>query len=113
MKNYIALLGIRSGRSRLVEGVLNASIGPVTSETLRQCQLSVDVQAAESTIPGLIEAIVRRARATSTSAHSLSGSFEGLEAIHSRGSNPYPARLTRSAYLCRTFTTLGATANRQ
>jgi uroporphyrinogen-III synthase len=61
VKNYVALLGIRSGRSRLVEGVLNASIGPVTSDSLRQYQLSVDVQAAEYTIPGLIEAIVRRA----------------------------------------------------
>ncbi len=64
VKNYVALLGIRSGRSRLVEGVLNASIGPVTSETLRQFELSVDVQAAEYTIPGLIEAMVRRAGAT-------------------------------------------------
>jgi uroporphyrinogen-III synthase len=59
VKNYVALLGIRSGRSRLVEGVLNASIGPVTTDSLRQYELSVDVQAAEYTIPGLIEAIVR------------------------------------------------------
>ncbi len=61
VKNYVALLGIRSGRSRLVEGVLNASIGPVTSDTLRQFELSVDVQASEYTISGLIEAIVQRA----------------------------------------------------
>jgi len=33
----------------------------VTSDTLRQFQLSVDVQAAEYTIPGLIEAIRQRA----------------------------------------------------
>jgi uroporphyrinogen-III synthase len=72
VKNYVALLGIRSGRSRLVEGVLNASIGPITSETLRQYQLSVDMQAAENTIPGLIEAIVRRASATSSPAESIS-----------------------------------------
>jgi len=58
--NYVSLLGIRSGRSRLVQGVLNASIGPVTSATLRHYQLSVDVQAAQYTIPGLIEAIVQR-----------------------------------------------------
>ena len=63
VKNYVALLGIRSGRSRLVEGVLNASIGPVTSETLRQYQLAVDIQAAENTIPALIEAVVRQAEA--------------------------------------------------
>jgi uroporphyrinogen-III synthase len=61
VKNYLALLGIRSGRSRLVEGVLNASIGPATSEALRKSQLNVDVQAADFTIPGLIEAIVRHA----------------------------------------------------
>lgn len=61
VKSYVALLGIRSGHSRLVEGVLNASIGPVTSETLRQFELSVDVQATEYTIPGLIKAIVQRA----------------------------------------------------
>jgi uroporphyrinogen-III synthase len=63
VNNYVALLGIRSGHSQLVEGVLNASIGPVTSDTLRHFQLSVDVQAAEYTIPGLIAAMVRRAGA--------------------------------------------------
>ncbi len=61
VKSYVALLGIRSGRSRLIEGILNASIGPITSDTLRQLELSVDVQASEYTIPGLIDAIVRRA----------------------------------------------------
>ncbi len=61
VQNYLALLGIRSGRSPLVEGVLNASIGPITSDALRQHQLNVDVQAAPSTIPGLIDAIVQRA----------------------------------------------------
>jgi uroporphyrinogen-III synthase len=59
--NYVSLLGIRSGRSHLVQGVLNASIGPATSEALRQYQLSVDVQPAQYTIPGLIQALVQRA----------------------------------------------------
>jgi uroporphyrinogen-III synthase len=68
VKSYVALLGIRSGRSRLVEGVLNASIGPVTSETLRGFELSIDVQAAEYTIPVLIEAIVQRVDACPHSA---------------------------------------------
>ena len=58
VKNYMALLGIRSGKSRLVRGVGNASIGPVTTETLRQQELSVDVTAAEYTVPGLIRSIV-------------------------------------------------------
>ena len=61
VKNYVALLGIRSGKSRLVEGVLNASIGPVTSQTLRQYELTVDVQATEFTVPGLVRALMRRA----------------------------------------------------
>ena len=72
VKSYVALLGIRSGRSRLVGGVLNASIGPVTSETLREYELSVDVQAAEYTIPGLVKAIVRRIGARSCPAEPLS-----------------------------------------
>jgi uroporphyrinogen-III synthase len=72
VKNYVALLGIRSGRSRLVEGVFNASIGRVTSETLRQYQLSVDVQPAEHTIPALIEAIVRYASEHSRVAEPMS-----------------------------------------
>lgn len=61
VRNYVALLGIRSGKSKLVAGVLNASIGPVTSATLRQFELSVDVQATEYTIPGLISALANRA----------------------------------------------------
>ncbi len=69
VNNYVALLGIRSGHSQLVEGVLNASIGPVTSDTLRRYQLSVDVQAAEYTIPGLIAAVVERAGACAPPAH--------------------------------------------
>ncbi len=35
-----------------------ASIGPVTSATLRELGLPVDIAAKEYTIPGLIEAIV-------------------------------------------------------
>lgn len=61
VKNYVALLGIRSEHRQLVEGVLNASISPVTSDALRRYQLSVDVQAAEYTIPGLIAALVKQA----------------------------------------------------
>lgn len=57
VKNYVSLLGIRSGKSKLVQGVLNASIGPVTSDTLREYELTVDIQATEYTIPGLIGAL--------------------------------------------------------
>jgi uroporphyrinogen-III synthase len=62
VKNYVSLLGIRSGKSKLVQGVWNASIGPVTSDTLREFELTVDVQAAEFTIPGLIKAIAEYAK---------------------------------------------------
>jgi uroporphyrinogen-III synthase len=41
-----------------------ASIGPVTSSTLRELGLPVDIAAREFTIPGLVKAIVRRFTAT-------------------------------------------------
>lgn len=62
VKNYVSLLGIRSGKSKLVQGVFNASIGPVTSDTLREFELTVDVQASEYTIPGLIKALADYAK---------------------------------------------------
>ncbi len=61
--NYVKLLGIRSGTSKLVRGVLNASIGPITSQTLQRYGLTVDVQARQYTIPGLLEALIERAKA--------------------------------------------------
>jgi uroporphyrinogen-III synthase len=70
--NYVSLLGIRSGRSHLVEGVLNASIGPVTSATLRHYELSVDMQAEQYTIPGLVEAILHRLGEHSSRPNALS-----------------------------------------
>ena len=62
VKNYVSLLGIRSGKSKLVQGVLNASIGPVTSDTLREFELTVDLQATEYTIPGLIRSLCEFAK---------------------------------------------------
>lgn len=59
VKNFVALLGSPKGPSlfRLLEGVLLASIGPVTSATLRECGLGPDIQAKEFTIPGLVTRI--------------------------------------------------------
>jgi len=62
-RNFVALLGKGRGRGRprhtkQLDGVLLASIGPVTSSTLREFGLRVDIEAREYTIPGLIEAIV-------------------------------------------------------
>ena len=62
-RNFVALLGRGrvQGRwrpTKQLEGVLLASIGPVTSSTLRGLGLHVDIEARQYTIPGLIEAIV-------------------------------------------------------
>jgi uroporphyrinogen-III synthase len=54
VRNFVALLG--KGKKRLA-GIRMASIGPVTSSTLRECGLSVDIEAREFTIPGLVTAI--------------------------------------------------------
>jgi uroporphyrinogen-III synthase len=45
--------------SPLLEGLRLASIGPITSATLRDLGLLVDIEATEYTIPGLISAIAR------------------------------------------------------
>ena len=36
-----------------------ASIGPITSETIRAHELSVDVEASPHTVPGLVQAILQ------------------------------------------------------
>jgi|SRR5579863_3887203 len=58
VRNFVALLG--SARvSTSLDRILTASIGPVTSSTLRELGLGVDIEAEEFTIPGLVEAILR------------------------------------------------------
>jgi uroporphyrinogen-III synthase len=77
VRNFVELVGSHAtrkslpprrgrGRSRPrglnhpeLEGMLMASIGPVTSATLRELGLPVDISAKEFTIPGLVKAIVR------------------------------------------------------
>jgi uroporphyrinogen-III synthase len=64
VKNFVELLGLRSARAALKKparhhGVHTASIGPVTSATLREFGLPVDIEAKEYTIPGLVAAIVK------------------------------------------------------
>ena len=58
-----ACLGLRSARAALKKsapnhGVHSASIGPVTSATLREFGLPVDIEAKQFDIPGLVAAIV-------------------------------------------------------
>jgi uroporphyrinogen-III synthase len=66
VRNFVALLGEnvwrdhpRPRKANLLDGIRFASIGPVTSSTLRELGLPVDVEAKEYTIPGLIKAILR------------------------------------------------------
>ena len=56
VKNFVQLLGARKPQ---LDGILMSSIGPVTSATLREHGLKVDISAKEFTIPGLVAAIVR------------------------------------------------------
>ncbi len=64
VRNFVALLGknvwrgrTRPRRANIIEGIRMASIGPVTSSTLRELGLPVDLEATQYTIPGLITAI--------------------------------------------------------
>jgi uroporphyrinogen III methyltransferase/synthase len=50
--NLIAACG-----AEFMSGVKIASIGPVTSQTLRNAGVAVTVEAASHTVPGLVEAI--------------------------------------------------------
>jgi len=63
VKNFVALLRNGRGRARprltrQLKGILLASIGPVTSSTLRELGLRVNIEAGKYNIPGLIKAIV-------------------------------------------------------
>jgi uroporphyrinogen-III synthase len=63
VKNFVRLLGlsaVRRGRPIVLQDVTLASIGPVTSSTLRDLGLGEDVEAKEFTIRGLVSAIVAR-----------------------------------------------------
>src|SRR6476646_3734937 len=67
VRNFVALLEesrgwvgqAHSSAKAHLTGVQLASIGPITSSTLRELGLRVDIEAAEYTIPGLIKAISR------------------------------------------------------
>ena len=56
VKNFVALLGPVKSRLKL-DGILMSSIGPVTSATLGELGLGVDIAADEFTISGLVSAI--------------------------------------------------------
>ncbi len=65
VRNFVALLestrrksGGHLRHTGVLDGIKLASIGPVTSGTLRELGLPVDIEAAEYTVPGLIAALV-------------------------------------------------------
>lgn len=61
VRNFVELLGTGGDAKRRAAGldrILMASIGPVTSSTLREFGLPVQIAAKQFTIPGLVAAIV-------------------------------------------------------
>lgn len=61
VRNFVELLGpAQKARSSSLAEIQMASIGPVTSSTLRDQGFSVNIAAKEFTIPGLIAAIVKK-----------------------------------------------------
>lgn len=61
VKNFMSLLeaGLPQDVTveQALEGVRFASIGPITSDTARELGLTVDIEAEEFTIPGLVESV--------------------------------------------------------
>jgi uroporphyrinogen-III synthase len=55
--NFVELAGTDRVKAALEGGMRLASIGPVTTATLRELGLPVSIEAREYTIPGLVEAI--------------------------------------------------------
>lgn len=54
-RNLVGLLGNRA--SALLKTVTIASIGPITSQTIRELGLSVQIEASEHSVPGLVAAL--------------------------------------------------------
>ncbi|HTD22803.1 MAG TPA: uroporphyrinogen-III synthase [Terriglobales bacterium] len=61
---------VRSLKKEYMQGVATASVGPVTSATLRECGYRVDTQAQQYTMPGLVKAVIRWKRQTPSKAGS-------------------------------------------
>lgn len=59
-RNFVTLVGIRTAKAAIDQGLKLASIGSVTTATLRELNLPVNVQARQFTIPGLVIALQGR-----------------------------------------------------
>jgi uroporphyrinogen-III synthase len=66
VRNFVALLPQGKSPKEILQGIALASIGPVTSATLREVGLWVDIEAADYTIPGLVDALAKASRNTPT-----------------------------------------------
>lgn len=58
-KNFVALLPKNQSPKELLQGIALASIGPITSDTLREVGLWIDVEADTYTMEGLVAALER------------------------------------------------------
>jgi uroporphyrinogen-III synthase len=67
VRNFVALLGNKPN----LDGIKLASIGPVTSATLRELGFCPHIEAAEYTIPGLIRSIVANISVSGSSAPAM------------------------------------------
>ena len=57
VRNFVELVGQEAIDSGQLDSIMLASIGPITSSTLLEVGLRVDVEADEHTVQGLVEAI--------------------------------------------------------
>jgi uroporphyrinogen III methyltransferase/synthase len=58
VKNFKAMLP-SAGFQKLMQGVIIASIGPITTDTAKKLDFDVHISAKSYTIPGLVEAILQ------------------------------------------------------
>lgn len=61
VRNFVKLIGTEN-LPALLEGVIVASIGPITSATARELGVEVTVEAKEYTIAGLVQAILEKVK---------------------------------------------------
>ena len=66
VKNFCQLFTDRQEMHKLTQDAIVACIGPITAQTVQSEGLSVDIVAAENTVPALVDAIVAHANQTHT-----------------------------------------------
>ncbi len=66
VKNFCQLFTDRQEMHKLTQDAIVACIGPITAQTIQSEGLSVDIVAAENTVPALVDAIVAHANQTHT-----------------------------------------------